>query len=193
MIEIVKSKRRTISISIDSFGKVLVKAPYFLSDEKINEYILKKKDWINKHALSKSEIISKNSSIINKEKGLYFGKIVDYTDNFYKTIKRTANKYLPERLEFLASKHNFKYNKVIIKNYKSRWGTCYKNNDVSLNLRLVMLSEELIDYVILHELCHTVHFNHKQKFHSLVSSLISNEKSIRKSLKEKSFILKINY
>ncbi len=192
MIKVVKSKRKTISILVDNYGKVIVKAPYFLSDDKIFEYVKSKQKWIDNYVLKNKKIYSDNLSIINKKNGLLFGKIVDFTEDFYKTVKRIAKDYLSKRLEFLANKYNFSYGKIIIKNYKSRWGTCYKNKDISLNQRLVMLSEDLIDYVILHELCHTVEFNHQVNFYKLLSNII-NEKKLKKALKEKSFILKIDY
>ena len=193
MIKIERVKRKTISISIDALGEVKVKAPTFLSDNDIEKFINSKRKWIDKILSRMRLILSENSKILSKEEVYYLGKIVNYSEDFIKTIKHNANVYLPARIKMLADKFNFKIGEVHVKDYKSRWGTCYKNKNITLNYKLMMLDVKIIDYVILHELCHTVYFDHQKKFHSLLSSLIKNEKEIKRSLKEKSFLLKIKY
>ena len=193
MIKILRSKRRTLSINIDVFGNVTVKAPLYVSDKKINEFISSKKDWINK-VLSKTDATNTEyCEIFNKSKGLIFGKIVDYTEDFIKTVKKLANEYLPERIKHLSNMINMPYNSVKIKDYKSRWGSCDKNKNISLNYKLVMIDKILLDYVIIHELCHTVYFNHKNEFHKLLKSFFKNEIDIRKRLNGYSFINKIDF
>ena len=193
MIKVIKSSRKTISIQIDKTGEITVKAPLYLGDEKIENFIKSKKSWIEKHQNFNLSILKKNADIINKIKAYFMGEMVNFTEDFGRKIKDFASVYLIERTNFLAKKHGFIFNNVSIKNYKSRWGTCYKNKDITLNIKLVCLNKNVIDYVILHELCHTVHFNHQKNFHSLLKSLIGNESEFKRELKEKSFILNIDY
>jgi predicted metal-dependent hydrolase len=75
-----------------------------------------------------------------------------------------AKVYLPKRLKELAEKHGFRYQDVSIKNTKTRWGSCSSTNNINLNLHLMRVPEHLIDYVLLHELSHTVVKNHGEKF-----------------------------
>lgn len=75
---------------------------------------------------------------------------------------------LPKRLKALAEKHGFQYGKVTVRNSISRWGSCSAHNNISLSLHLMRLPDHLIDYVLLHELCHTLHKDHSPKFHSLL-------------------------
>lgn len=75
-----------------------------------------------------------------------------------------AKVYLPKRLKELADKHGFNYQHVSIKNTKTRWGSCSSTNNINLNLHLMRVPEHLIDYVLLHELVHTVVKNHSEKF-----------------------------
>jgi predicted metal-dependent hydrolase len=82
-----------------------------------------------------------------------------------------AKQYLPQRIEFLARKYNFKYNKLTIKNNSSNLGSCSYRNNINLNLHIMRLSDELIDYVILHELCHTIEKNHSERFWKLLDSV----------------------
>lgn len=190
---ILKSKRKTITITIDELGKVTIKAPLNTPNDYIYKFIKSKESWINKHLEKKANINSEFKEVLDKTKGLMFGKIVDFDGNFIKTCKKLANEYLPQRLNYLASIYGFNYNDFKIKNYKSRWGACDKNKNIYLNYKLIMINKHLIDYVILHELCHTKFFNHQDSFHNLLSSFYKNEKTIKNELKKFSFINKIEY
>jgi predicted metal-dependent hydrolase len=99
------------------------------------------------------------------------------------TLRKEAKEYLPLRVESFASKMNFKYKKVTIKNMKSRWGSCSASNQINLSLHLLRIPEELCDYVILHELCHTVHKNHGKKFWDLLSSVCPQAKAKDKEMR----------
>lgn len=192
-VNLIKSRRKTISIHIDEFGFITVKAPVNLSNDKIFDFVKSKEKWINKHQNEKSSIANKYQEVISKKKGLIYGEIVDYTNDFIKNLKQIAIKYLPQRLKYLAEVYGFIYNDVKIKNYKSRWGACDKYKNIYLNYKLVMIDKELIDYVILHELCHTKYFNHNKDFHKLLSNYFTHEKLLRDKLKKFCFVNKINY
>ena len=80
------------------------------------------------------------------------------------TLRKEAKEYLPQRTEQLAAEHGFTYRGVTVKNISSRWGSCSATNHINLNIHLVRLPQHLSDYVILHELAHTVHKNHGDLF-----------------------------
>jgi predicted metal-dependent hydrolase len=96
---------------------------------------------------------------------------------------REAQVYLPQRVEYFASKFRFNYAKVRIKNTKTRWGSCSYQNNINLTLHLMRLPEHLIDYVILHELAHTIVKNHGKQFWLLLHSLTGNAKGLAKEMK----------
>lgn len=98
--------------------------------------------------------------------------------------RRLAHKILPKRLDELAQKFGFKYRKLFIKNQKTVWGSCSYMNNINLNLNLVALDNEFIDYVILHELTHTVHKNHQKAFYSLLTKNMPDALEIQKRLKK---------
>lgn len=94
-----------------------------------------------------------------------------------------AKEYLPQRTEFLAKKFGLKYRDLTIKNLTSRWGSCSGRNNINLNLHLIRLPYELIDYVILHELAHIKEKNHSEKFWKYLISLIPEALELNKKLK----------
>lgn len=89
-------------------------------------------------------------------------------------LRREAKNWLPARMKELALQHGFHYKQVFIKNLKSRWGSCSGVNNINLNLHLMRLPDHLIDYVLLHELCHTVEKNHGKGFWNLMDKVTAN-------------------
>jgi len=89
-------------------------------------------------------------------------------------LRVEAKSFLPGRVAWLASQFGFRYNNVAIKKLKSRWGSCSGVNNINLNLHLMRLPDELIDYVLLHELCHTVEKNHGKAFWKLLDKVTGN-------------------
>ncbi len=99
------------------------------------------------------------------------------------TLKIEAKEYLPGRLKELAQNYGFKYQKLTLRNNKTRWGSCSWDNNINLNIHLMRLPDWLIDYVIIHELCHTVEKNHGSRFWNLVEKVLPNSKTADKKLK----------
>lgn len=96
--------------------------------------------------------------------------------------RREAQEYLPERVRQLALRYGFQYQKVRIKNQKSCWGSCSKRNNINLNLHLMRLPDELIDYVILHELTHTRVHDHSSRFWLELERILPQARQYRRQL-----------
>ncbi len=125
----------------------------------------------------------------------YYPKSLDFNSNviqkplkeaYLKALKIEAKNYLPQRLDYLAEKYGFKYGKISIRNQKTRFGSCSFRNDISLNINLLKYDFDVIDYVLIHELCHTRIKNHSRKFWLEVEKYCPCWRELRKKLKEKS-------
>lgn len=99
-------------------------------------------------------------------------------------IRYEAKYYLPQRTQELADRHGLKVGKISVREAKTRWGSCSGKNDISLNIHLVRVPDELIDHVILHELAHIVHKNHSKTFHDYLEKLDLNAKRNSNELKK---------
>lgn len=101
----------------------------------------------------------------------------------YLLHKESARKLVHERLEYFNQFYGFKYNKVAIRNQKTRWGSCSKRGNLNFSYKLALLPPHLADYIIVHELCHLKEFNHSQAFWDLVAQQFLDHKELRKKLK----------
>ena len=102
---------------------------------------------------------------------------------YTETLRVEARRYLPERVNQLATQHGYTYRKVFVKNMKTRWGSCSSALNINLNIHLMQLPSHLIDYVILHELTHTVHKNHGTGFWQELDKITGKAKMLDKELK----------
>ena len=101
-----------------------------------------------------------------------------------RALKIEAKEYLPGKVKKLAGESGFIYNKLSLKNIKSRWGSCSAKNNINLSIHLMRLPEHLIDYVILHELVHTVHHNHSARFWTALDKVTDGAKRLDKELRK---------
>lgn len=102
-----------------------------------------------------------------------------------KSLRTCAKEILPQRLYRLATEHGFSYKNVSLRNSHTRWGSCSSRGNISLSIYLMLLPTKLIDYVLLHELCHTVEMNHGERFWALLNKACKcNAQIIRRELKK---------
>ncbi|MCU0342458.1 MAG: M48 family metallopeptidase [Ignavibacterium sp.] len=99
-----------------------------------------------------------------------------------RALKVEAKQFLPDKVRNLAVKFEFNYNKLTLKNIKSRWGSCSRKNNINLSIHLMRLPDHLIDYVILHELVHTVHHNHSKRFWAMLDKVSGGARVLDKEL-----------
>ena len=99
-------------------------------------------------------------------------------------LKQKAEQVIPERLAVLAEQHGFHFNRVTIRGQKTRWGSCSTKKNINLNYKLLFLEPAVVDYVLIHELCHTIEMNHSKRFWELVADCDKNYQQHDKQLNQ---------
>ena len=162
-----RAKRIIISVKPE-FVRVTV--PRRQTLKSAQQFVNQKIDWIKKH--------SENIKILNKK-----SKKLPIIE------KKHARKILEKRLAELAQLHNFQYNRVSIRNQRTRWGSCSSKDNISLNMKLLHLPNQLIDYILLHELVHTRVKNHSKDFWNELETVVPNARIMDNKLKEYQYCL----
>lgn len=170
-VSVIRSKRKSISIEIKS-GAVLVRAPKWMKDKDIKKFLLLKKSWIEKHLE------------LNKERQEKIKDLKPFTDEELKELTEQAKKVIPERVDFYADKIGVKYNRITIRHQKTRWGSCSSQGNLNFNCLLMLFPLEVIDSVVLHELCHRKHMNHSSAFYNEIDKVFPEYKKYHKYLSE---------
>ena len=205
---IIRSKRKTLSISVSVDNKITVRCPYTMQNSDIETFINSKSQWVLKVLAENNLKRADNESILNfreiliggQKFPLVFGERnkIDGGTVYVKnvsSIKKILVKYFAGELksfaEQISTQVKLQATDFSIRSYKSRWGCCDKKGVITFNCLLIMLPRYLQRYVIIHELCHTVHFNHSQKFWSLVAKFEPEYKFCRKNLKSFNYLTKL--
>lgn len=167
----VSKRARRMRLAIYCDGNFVVTAPRNASENIIDEFIIRKSQWI----INKLEYFKSIS-----------GQIISRgTKKDYMGQKDQSLALVQKRIEYFNQFYGFKYNKINIKNQKSRWGSCSRKGNLNFNYRIKMLPERLADYIVVHEICHLKEFNHSQNFWNLVAKIMPDYLSIRNELKKK--------
>ncbi len=143
------SRAKRINVSVKAAGGVRVAVPKRTSLKDALQFVLSKQAWIEKQLIRLKKVQDEADKFSEKFKGLDINE---------------ATTQIATRFQELAQEHNFSYNRLTIRNQKTRWGSCSTKNNISLNIKLALLPDELRDLVLVHELIHTEIKNHGPKF-----------------------------
>ena len=168
---ILRSKRKTLSIELKEEG-LLVRAPKRMSNREIQAFILSKKDWIEKH----QKIMEERRELLKQ--------YPPYTEDELKELAKKAKEIIPAKVKHYADVVGVTYGRITIRCQKTRWGSCSSKGNLNFNCLLMELPDEIIDSVVVHELCHRKHMNHSKEFYAEVESVFPEYKRCRKWLKE---------
>ena len=207
-IKLIKEKRKTIVLKVIDSNNAVLKVPKTISDKKIEEFLKSKENWLKKTStrMKDNESFSTDFDFENfiylngkpfvstKEISLEFDKL----DSEGK--KEEIRKYylsmfwkLEELADKLSSETGLKYNEIKMTDSVRIWGSYNSKRQMKLNFKLLILPENLIEYVIYHELCHSIHMNHKPQFWKDLEKICPNYKALKKELNKYSFVLKTNF
>ncbi|NFD77703.1 M48 family metallopeptidase [Clostridium botulinum] len=213
-------KRKTISIKIGKEFIIQVTAPLGINEYTIEQVLKKEEKWIIRKIKKLKEIENFNGYYylgelyyleIKEVRSLYFkleldsNKFMVYInsgilkekreaiikDNLEKFYKEQAIKVLKERKDYYSNILKVAPKSIVVKNQKTLWGSCSSKGNINYNYKIVMAPLKILDYIVVHELCHLVHMNHSKDFWHLVESIIPDFKERRNWLKENGYKLKI--
>ena len=167
--KIIRSKRKTLAMEM-TFDGLIIRAPYTAKKEQIEKFIDDHRSWIEKHRQKMEERAAAPSDRLS------MGEIRELADR--------ALKYIPERAAFYAPKVGVTYGRITIRNQKTRWGSCSAKGNLNFNCLLMLTPPEVIDSVVVHELCHRKEMNHSRKFYAEVLRVFPDYHKWNRWLKE---------
>ena len=178
-VKIIRSNRKTLAIQINPDLSVIVRAPMYVPQSDIERILREKESWIQKH------IEKIREQEVNKNEIQGESVESDYLTN--EEIKKLADKalqHIPKRVSYYAKQIGVTYVKITIRNQKTRWGSCSSKGNLNFNCLLMLTPPEVIDYVVVHELCHRKEMNHSRAFWAEVEKILPDYKEQVKWLKE---------
>ena len=171
-VYVVRSRRKTVSAEIDRDLSVLVRAPLRLSEKDIKEFLRKNEDWIRKHRDRMRERLEEAE------------RIPKLTSEELRALADEAMADIPPRVKGFAEMMGVSYGRITIRNQKTRWGSCSAKGNLNFNCLLMLTPPEVMDYVVVHELCHRKEMNHSPRFWAEVERILPDYKVRRKWLKD---------
>ena len=165
---IIRSNRKTLALQITREG-LLVRAPLRMPDRQIRQFVEEKKSWIEKNLQKQSAQPAQPA----------------FTQAQLQELANRASVLIPERATFYAERLGVTYSRITIRAQHTRWGSCSGAGNLNFNCLLMLAPPEVLDYVVIHELCHRKEMNHSVRFWSLVETLCPDYRSSRRWLKEK--------
>lgn len=166
--QIIRSRRKTISIEVNTSGEVLVRAPLFASHWKISSLVKEKEAWIRRA----------------KEKVASLPPSEDFSSEELEKMREETRKRITERVLYWSKEMNLSPGNVRITSARRRFGSCSSKGNLSFTLFLSLYPIHLVDYVVVHELSHLVHLNHSPAFYQYLSRFLPDWKEREKELKK---------
>jgi len=165
-----KSNRaHRVRLSVSHDGSVAVTIPYGLRESIAEGFLKEKVNWL----FSQLDFVKQFEGRI----------VIKKTKRDYKLNKEKTLEFVKSRVEYFSKLYRFEYNRILVKNQKTRWGSCSKKGNINFNYKIVFLPERLADYIIVHELCHTKELNHSKSFWNLVAEILPDYQELRREVK----------
>lgn len=165
--QVIKSDRKTIAIQIKPDGQVVVRCPKRMSIVEARRFAESKAGWIEKHLAKRAA-----------------QDVEKYTPKEIEQLREQARKLVTDRVNHYAPIIGVTYNRIAIRTQHTRWGSCSSKGNLNFNCLLAIVPSEVLDYVVVHELCHRKELNHSARFWNEVERIIPDYKARRKWLKD---------
>ena len=174
-VEIIRSKRRSMAIQIRTDGSVVVRVPMHASDRAIKRFVSAHARWI---ADNRGQMFERRKKLADNPYDIPAWESLSAAD------KKIAKQKIMEHVDYYARRMEIDYGSISMRNQKSRWGICSSKVNLNFNYRLAYLPEELLDYVVVHELAHRRHMDHSAAFWEEVETYYPAYKKCRQMLND---------
>ena len=171
-VKVIRSRRKTISLQITPEGQVLLRSPYGVSKEELQRFVDEKRDWLNKNL----QKVQQRQQEASHAGSLSLEEIRALADR--------AKDVIPQRVAHFAPLVGVTYGRITIRNQRTRWGSCSGKGNLNFNCLLMLAPPEVLDYVVVHELCHRKEMNHSPRFWAEVARVLPDYQQRRRWLKE---------
>ena len=179
--DLIRTSRKTIAIQITLDGDVTVRAPRDCEKAEIDDLIRDRREWIEE---KRAEFLAQKRECEKKQE--QFPKITPESE---REFRRLAKEKIPKRVALFAEQVGVDYGKITIKDTKSRWGSCSYQGNLNFCWRLILAPEEVLDYIVVHELCHRLEMNHSARFWAEVKRVLPEYEKSKEWLKENGLAL----
>ena len=159
-VRIERSRRRSIVLSVNRKAEVILKVPYRTTNDEINRILSERRNWIRSHV---ERVLSARAEA---------DTLTPLGQEELETLRKQARQYIPSRVAMYAETLGVHYGRITIRHQRTRWGSCSTKGNLNFNCLLMLTPPEVIDYVIVHELCHRKEMNHSVRFWALVASIL---------------------
>lgn len=174
-VEIIRSKRRSMAIQIRTDGSVVVRVPMHASDRAVKRFVSAHARWI---ADNRGQMFERRKKLADNPYDIPAWESLSAAD------KKIAKQKIMEHVDYYARRMEIDYGSISMRNQKSRWGSCSSKGNLNFNYRLAYLPEELLDYVVVHELAHRRHMDHSAAFWEEVETYYPAYKKCRQMLND---------
>lgn len=175
--EIIRSRRKTVALQIAEDGHLIVRAPLRCSSKEITAFIEKSEKWIQTHT---AKVLQRNREL---------EKLKPFSEQDIRDMADKALEVIPERVKYYAEKLGVTYGRITIRNQRTKWGSCTSKGNLNFNCLLMAAPSEVLDSVVVHELCHRLHMNHSKEFYASIYRIFPDYDKWNKWLKDNGGLL----
>ena len=169
MFKLIRSKRRSVSLEISPELKVIVRAPLHMKRKDVDSFVDDHRDWIEKHIELRSQRLA--------------NRLPEPDEYEIADLKRRAKDVLPDKVAYFSALMGVEVKGVKITSAKKRLGSCSSENGICFSYRVMMYDEDIIDYVVIHELAHIKEHNHSSRFYDIVKKYCPDYKNIERRIR----------
>ena len=175
-VRVIKSGRKTVSVQLKQ-SEIIMRVPNYLSQKEIYSFLTEKREWIEKH----QKLMAERDEMLRN--------FPELTPEEIKSLTDKASGIIPQKVSYYASLMGVDYGRITIRSQRTRWGSCSSKGNLNFNCLLMLAPDEVVNSVVVHELCHRKHMDHSKAFYAQVERVFPEYRRCHKWLKDNGGLL----